>query len=392
MATKRLATLALAGAMLLGACGQQPSDIAAPVATAPASNAAVRNLGLYELHIEGGAGKKAHAYVTRVGGAALSAQEVSGLTFTLKSVAVSGTDARSYAAVIGVENRGVSRIAVPTYVPVAVSNYTEAGTYFVQGATKTSDGSTVSASGITIAQAAGGTPLVNVTGITAADFSVPTGTTVESVSSQGWQSNAGLEAEAIQDVTFGFDIPAGNAAYRFSLVFGVFDKATPWINELSYDTAATNDAPEFVEVVVPAGVDTSNLSLVLYNGNGGASYRTDSFSSTIVSTTTVGNHSLYTFNYPVVNGGTLQNGAPDGLALCRGTELVQFISYEGEMVATNGCANGQTSMNIGVAQANTTPAGQSLQLNGSGNKYSDFTWQAPATATPGALNNGQTLN
>lgn len=168
---------------------------------------------------------------------------------------------------------------------------------------------------------------------------------------------------------------------------------TPWINEINYDTSAANDAGEFVEVVVPAGVDVSGMSLVLYNGNGGASYRTDSFTSGIVSTTASGTYTLYKFTYPSVNGGVLQNGSPDGIAICNDTTLVQFISYEGTFKATNGCASGVTSTSIGsAAQDNTSAPDSSLQLVGRGNKYSDFTWTGPTTATPGAVNTGQTLN
>ena len=37
----------------------------------------------------------------------------------------------------------------------------------------------------------------------------------------------------------------------------------------------------------------------------------------------------------------------------------------------------------------TTPLGYSLQLSGTGDSYADFTWQAPAASTPGAVNNNQ---
>ncbi len=49
------------------------------------------------------------------------------------------------------------------------------------------------------------------------------------------------------------------------------------------------------------------------------------------------------------------------------------------------------SVNIGVSELGSEALGLSLQLSGTGTQYSDFTWQAPATATAGALNNGQTL-
>ena len=47
-----------------------------------------------------------------------------------------------------------------------------------------------------------------------------------------------------------------------------------FINEFHYDNGGT-DSGEFVEVANPAGADMTGWSVVLYNGNGGASYDTD---------------------------------------------------------------------------------------------------------------------
>lgn len=169
---------------------------------------------------------------------------------------------------------------------------------------------------------------------------------------------------------------------------------TPWINEFSYDTAATNDTGgEYVEVIVPAGVNISTLSLVLYNGNGGASYRTDAFiGNTNVTSTALNNgYTAYLFTYPATTSGLFQNGAPDGMALCNSSQVVQFLSYEGTFSATNGCASGITSTDVSVSQTNAAD-GTSLQLSGTGNKYADFTWNTSAPSTRGAVNTGQTLN
>jgi endonuclease G len=79
----------------------------------------------------------------------------------------------------------------------------------------------------------------------------------------------------------------------------------------------------------------------------------------------------------------IQNGAPDGFALIDGTgAVVEFLSYEGSLTATDGPANGMTSSSIGVSQT-STPIGQSLSRNGAG------IWQAPAPATIGACNSGE---
>ena len=70
----------------------------------------------------------------------------------------------------------------------------------------------------------------------------------------------------------------------------------------------------------------------------------------------------------------------------------QFLSYEGQLTATDGPANGVTSTDIGVSETSNTQAGFSLQLSGTGSKYSDFNWQSAATSTAGNKNNNQTFS
>jgi endonuclease/exonuclease/phosphatase family metal-dependent hydrolase len=159
-----------------------------------------------------------------------------------------------------------------------------------------------------------------------------------------------------------------------------------WINEFHYDNSGA-DTGEFVEVVVADSVTTApaSIEIVLYNGSNGTSY---------------GTHTLDTFTATAVSGFTIydkaisgiQNGGPDGIALIDDGSVVQFLSYEGDFTAADGPANGSTSTDIGVSEPGSTPAGQSLQLGGTGSSYPDFSWQAPASETPGAVNNGQTLN
>lgn len=164
--------------------------------------------------------------------------------------------------------------------------------------------------------------------------------------------------------------------------------ATPFaipvfINEIHYDNVST-DTGEAIEIAGPAGTDLSGWSIVLYNGNGGATYGTLSLSGAIpdqcggygtVSVAAVG----------------LQNGSPDGLALVNGSTVVQFLSYEGTFTAVGGPANGMTSTDIGVSEGGSDPAGWSLRLTGTGSNYEDFAWQPPAAASFGACNPGQTF-
>ncbi len=160
--------------------------------------------------------------------------------------------------------------------------------------------------------------------------------------------------------------------------------ASVWINELHYDNDGA-DTGEFFEIAGPAGTDLTGWSVVGYNGNGGTAYATVNLSGSLPSQ--MGGFGTLSF---AMAG--MQNGSPDGLALVDGTgAVVQFLSYEGVFVATDGAAAGLTSEDIGVSEASTAPVGTSLQLGGTGTTYADFTWQGSQTATSGAVNTGQTL-
>jgi DNA/RNA endonuclease G (NUC1) len=131
------------------------------------------------------------------------------------------------------------------------------------------------------------------------------------------------------------------------------------ISEIHYDNAGT-DAGERIEVSGPAGFDFTGWSLVLYNGSGGAIYRTDTLGGLTVATC---NGRSYVFvSYPV-NG--IQNGNPDAVALVNASgQLVEFLSYGGVQTGVGGAAAGQVSTNIGITETATTPVGHSLQRAG----------------------------
>ena len=159
-----------------------------------------------------------------------------------------------------------------------------------------------------------------------------------------------------------------------------------FINELHYDNTG-GDVGEFIEIAGTAGTDLSQYQLVLYNGTGGAPYNTIVLSGLIDNE--AGGFGAVSFAYPV-NG--IQNGAPDAIALATTSGIVlQFLSYEGAFVAVGGVANGMMSTDIGVLELGTEPIGQSLQLTGAGQQYSDFTWVGPLVASAGTLNAGQTI-
>jgi hypothetical protein len=166
----------------------------------------------------------------------------------------------------------------------------------------------------------------------------------------------------------------------------VWAQPNAWINEFHYDNVGA-DADEFIEVVLEnaAAYALSDFAVVLYNGSGGTSYGTHRL-DTFTEGATEGAYTVY-FKY--IPG--LQNGAPDGLALCYQGHLLQFLSYEGTLTAVGGCADGILSTDIGVAEDGTTPAGYSLQLTGLGARYADFSWASPQPASPGAINTTQRL-
>lgn len=158
-----------------------------------------------------------------------------------------------------------------------------------------------------------------------------------------------------------------------------------WINEIHYDNNSS-DVNEAVELAGAAGVNLSGWQLVAYNGTNGAAYKTVALQGVVPNQS----NGFGTLNFAFSG---LQNGSADGVALIDNNNQVrQFLSYEGQLTATDGPANGVTSTDIGVSETSNTQAGFSLQLSGTGNKYSDFNWQAAVTSTAGNKNNNQTFS
>ena len=161
--------------------------------------------------------------------------------------------------------------------------------------------------------------------------------------------------------------------------------AVAWINEFHYDNDGT-DTGEFIEVAYTSGIDITTYTIVLYNGNGGGTYDTVAVPT---GSSTTQDILLSIIDFPS-NG--LQNGSPDGIALIDAAGgVVEFLSYEGTLTATDGPASGQASTNIGVSETGTTPVGFSLQRSGSGCAGSDFSWNSPAAQTKGSINIGQSI-
>jgi hypothetical protein len=158
-----------------------------------------------------------------------------------------------------------------------------------------------------------------------------------------------------------------------------------WINEIKYDNTGA-DVDDTIEVAGEAGIDLSNFSLLLYNGGTGTVY------DTIALTGTIDNEDNGFGAVAFTIAGGMQNG-PDGIALIDSIEdaVIQFISYEGSFTATDGLANGYSSENIGISGASSA-VGFSIQLQGNGGSYSNFSWTENIAQTYNDINTGQSFS
>ena len=137
---------------------------------------------------------------------------------------------------------------------------------------------------------------------------------------------------------------------------------SPFISELHYDNAGS-DVGEFVAVSGSPGLDLSGWQIVLYNGANGSPYDALHLSGTL------GAGNGLAEVYRTVGG--MQNG-PDAVALISAADaVIDFVAYEGAVVATEGLAAGMTARALPIAEGSATPMGSSLQRVGS---LADWAW------------------
>ena len=159
--------------------------------------------------------------------------------------------------------------------------------------------------------------------------------------------------------------------------------STVFINEIHYDNDGI-DLDEGIEIVASAGTNLDDWQLLFYNGNNGSIYKTNVLTGSLADQS-----NGYGFMHVVTSG--LQNGPSDGVALINPLgQVIEFLSYEGDVTATDGAALGLTSTDIGIAESINSALGISLQRTGTGSEREDFSWTA-ANATFGELNAGQSL-
>lgn len=166
--------------------------------------------------------------------------------------------------------------------------------------------------------------------------------------------------------------------------FVLNDSTTVLINELHYDNVG-GDTLEGIEIAALSGTDLSCYKVYFVNGNNGEYYSTITL-DTIMPDSDCGMGFLFYPKSSIQNGSSTQG---DGVALynvCDDT-LIQFISYEGIITATNGPFSGSVSTDIGVSQ-NADPIGSSLQLQGS--LDSSFVWLSSVSSF-GHINTNQSF-
>ena len=131
-----------------------------------------------------------------------------------------------------------------------------------------------------------------------------------------------------------------------------------FINEITYVGEV-----ERVTIANPNRKDLIGYKVALYAENATEITSTDALTST-------------NDQFKTVDVSTSGRGLPKAVALVNGSnEVVQFLSINGQITATDGEANGETS--VSIATVNDDENGQyhfSLQLRGTGFYYDSFSW------------------
>ena len=202
---------------------------------------------------------------------------------------------------------------------------------------------------------------------------------------------------------------------NFSGEMGGISSPRAWINEIHYDNRC-EDIHEFVEICGHTGLSPKRFSIVHYNSSGyivrkneyceGAGCGDPSpmvYSLTGDSFTNVSGE----FGFEIVPMSGIANKEDFGFALVydysgAAEQTIQLISYEGSgnqgsFVGQEGPASGMRSHEIWVYQDPDTMQitcqnMRTLQLFGTGRRYSDFEWRFPTATqleTSGYINHDQ---
>jgi hypothetical protein len=184
-----------------------------------------------------------------------------------------------------------------------------------------------------------------------------------------------------------FTIPIATSIAISSGMLGIShsaNAASVFINEFHYDNNGT-DIDEGLEIAAAAGTNLDGWQLLFYNGSDGSVYKTNDLAGLIP-------NQLNGYGVLSFSSSGIQNGPADAFALIDDLgSVMDFISYEGSVTATEGAALGLTSIDVGVSEPANTPLGMSLQKLGLGVDSEDFSWVINP-ASFGSINNGQTFS
>ncbi|QBY01230.1 ExeM/NucH family extracellular endonuclease [Rhodophyticola sp. CCM32] len=193
------------------------------------------------------------------------------------------------------------------------------------------------------------------------------------ITAPDFEAPADAGQDNIYDVVVGVTDGTDPQSVAVAVTVADVEEIDARINEIHYDNDG-GDVGEFVEIRVGAGQDASGLLVEFYRDSGTV-YDSASLPATPASSDDA-------FDYYLIERPTngIQNGAADGIALSQNGAVIELLSYEGTLTATEGTATGVTSTDIGVFEPGDTPVGQSLQRN------EDGTWRGPELETRGAEN------
>lgn len=140
----------------------------------------------------------------------------------------------------------------------------------------------------------------------------------------------------------------------------------PYISEVKFLGAGNQD---FVEIALDAGTDPSTIQLIVYHPSGSVRTTNDLGSPD----GTMAGKDIYSIDS--ANSGSFNGVHKNGaVALVENGTVIQFISFEREVTATNGPAAGMTSTELGG-----TGNGESLETTDGGGSYGIQT--APSKGT-----------
>ncbi len=138
------------------------------------------------------------------------------------------------------------------------------------------------------------------------------------------------------------------------------------ISEFHYNHPGTDSAgTEKIEISGPAGTNLAGWQVVRYNGSNPAAAVVYTSPGTVTLSGTIaqscGTRGVIAFTYPLQDG--LQNGPNDGFALVNpSNQVVELLSYEGKLVASNGPAAGMTSVDVGVSESPATGSSPTISI------------------------------